>query len=449
MHSKKNVKNKNLELHYCGSGFSLTFRLSHKGLQKGVFKNLVTSSQYLKDRLDGHVKICGLCNPYTEEKIINSVVESGLEFRSLFPDGLFSDSGGLQAMSSDGTIDHETKQKIYFMQSQHSDYAMSVDLLPYKVRGNKKIYLGDKICGEYGHEAGQNLKEQIKSFKKNKSKTKIIPIIQGKNDGLELYAQNLLKNIKKKDLKRLECFAIGGVIWAHEFEILERSISLYEMNCIPPQLRRHYHLLGVTGYSRLLPTLIGAKSGLLPNIKRLSFDSTKILKSYHFGTVYPSFKDLKSGIRERKMGKVRNVETEKYYEEIWNWWKNNPHNIFESADDLIENSLYNSKNLKTETQQFEKGGVEHGVKAVTQTMVFIYYNTFKFLQILEMYLKGELRLRDFMPNYKHLQLLQTLETIDNVTDFHHWYNRSVRHKVNDSKKIRFPQNRKNPDRFLF
>jgi hypothetical protein len=77
--------------------------------------------------------------------------------------------------------------------------------------------------------------------------------------------------------------------------------------------------------------------------------------------------------------------------------------------------------------------LEHGVKTITQKYVYVYYNTFKFLQILESYLEGEIQLADFMGSYQYLRLLQALEELNDISDFDGWYE-SVRKFAKVDKK---------------
>lgn len=119
--------------------------------------------------------------------------------------------------------------------------------------------------------------------------------------------------------------------------------------------------------------------------------------------------------------KVRDAFVEDYYQQMWDFWKDIPENVFENVEDMIEHSCFNSKGLTTAAQQYKEWGPEHGIKTITQKYVYVYYNTFKFMEILEAYLEDRLKIDAFMGNYKQLSLLQALEQIDNVDDFDTWY----------------------------
>lgn len=416
------MKNKNnIELDYVASGFAASFRLGtpFKDFEEEISKHLIPASQYLKDKLGGHVQISGLFNAFTEEMFANRVDESGHNFLDLFPDGIYADSGGLQVLTQGKKIDDTMKQKIYTTQSKYANYAMSFDEMPFKMSDGQKIYLPDRVAA-CGTKAGENLKEQIEFFENIKSKTKIFPIVQGLGlKDMSTYTMNMLNVLDKNQLKRLECIAVGGI--QSEFELLERSINIYKIDGIPPKIRNHFHVLGVTGFRKLMPILIGARNGLLPGIKKLSFDSTTFTKSYLLGNIQPSLKEIKQGGIKRSLGRVRDKFVDDYYQQMWDFWKDIPNNIFTDVEDMIEHSSFNSKGLTTAAQQYKELGLEHGVKTIVQKYVYVYYNTFKFMEILEAYLRNEIKLSDFMGNYKQLGLLQVLENIDNIEEFDKWY----------------------------
>ena len=102
------------------------------------------------------------------------------------------------------------------------------------------------------------------------------------------------------------------------------------------------------------------------------------------------------------------------------WWKDNPQNIFNSAEDLLENSVFNSLGHSTAAKQYSNLGIENSIKTVAQKQVFVSYNTFKFFSIVESYMNGEIELHHFMGNYKQLPLLQALEKVTDVETFEEW-----------------------------
>jgi len=423
------MKTNDIIIDYVCSGFCASFRLGtpHKDFEKGIVKNMIPSSQYLKDKLGGYVKISGLFNAFTEEMFATRVDETGYDFKTLFPDGMYSDSGGLQVLTQGKQIDDVMKQNIYNIQAKYSDYAMSFDEMPFEMLEGGKKYLGDAVAAECGKKAGENLKEQITHFSKIKAKTKIFPIVQGVGlTGMSAYTLNMLGVLNKTQLSKLECLAVGGI--TSEIELLERAVNIYRIDGIPEKIKSHFHVLGVTGFRKLMPILIGVRNGLLPNVKKLSFDSTTFSKSYLLGNIQPSLSDLKAGGCKRSLGKVRDQFVEDYYQQMWEFWKGIPENVFENVEDLIEHSCFNSRGLPTAAQQYKEWGPEHGIKTITQKYVYVYYNTFKFMEILELYLQGKIELEEFMGKEYNSELLYKLENTTSYDAFIDWHEHATQNR---------------------
>lgn len=452
MTSRRNAKTEKLEIEFVSSGFCISFRLNvaDEELIKGICQNIINTNRHVKEKLNSrHISLCGLWNAFTENYAPHKVESVGYDFKSLFvnPMSNYADSGGLQQARRGEKFSEETKRDIYLHQTLYSDYAFAFDEIPYRQKNGQMVYLGNNAAEQCGSQAGKNLKEHIKYFNKKNADTKIFPIVQGPTP---TYTLAMFGELTKKQLKLMDQIAIGGVIWVNEFEILERAVNLYTiMDGISPHMLGHLHLLGVTGFRKLLPTLIGARNGLLPGIKKLSFDSTSLMRSYSRGFVHPSISDIRAGKPYTLLGKVRTNSVENYYEELYNFFQNLPNNIFESVEDLLEHSCFNSQGLTTETQIYNELGLEAGIKAVSQTIYYVQYNTFKFLQILQMYVEKNIPLAEFMYKYRDLHHLQSLETINCASDFQCWFDDSMRAMVIDSNKRRDPLSGIKATSFLF
>lgn len=430
------MKEDSIIIDYVCSGFAASFRLGtpFKDFEEGIVKHLVPASQYLKDKMTGHVKISGLFNAFTEESFATRIAETGYSIKQTFPDSMYADSGGLQVLTQGKQIDTKMKHKIYGIQAKYADYAMSFDEMPFRMVDGQKIYQPETVSS-CGTKAGENLKDQIKYFDTIGADTKIIPIVQGLGlVDMSTYTLNMVDQLNEHELDKLECLAVGGI--QSEFELLERSVNIYKIEGIPDKVKTHFHVLGVTGFRKLLPVLIGIRNGLMPGIHRFSFDSTTLSKSYLLGNIQPSLNDIRSGKKKRSLGKIRDAFVEDYYQQMFDFWKDNPDNIFDDVEDLIQHSSfhgqYNDPNkpdlplediCTTAARQYksEKLGVNDAIKTIVQKYVYVYYNTFKFMEILEGYLQGTLELSDFMGTYKHLGLLQALENVSNHDEFDEWY----------------------------
>lgn len=444
--AKKKKEEEEIIIDYVASGFAASFRLAspYPDYEELISKHLAKSSEYLKHSLGDIVKISGLFNAYTEETFAERVEEGGQEFRKLFPDGMYADSGGLQVVTQGKQITPAQRKKIYEVQAKYADYAMSFDEIPAEMK-----MIEDPVTGEikkvrvnfedlnkierYGKKAGDNLKEQIAYFDSIDSACKIFPIVQGQDFAkMSAYTNGMLSQLDDHELDKLECLAVGGV--NNEFELLERARNIYNMD-IPDKLKGHFHALGVTGFRKLLPILLGAKNGLLPGMKKISFDSTTFTKSYLLGSVQPSLADYQSGKgKQRSLGKKRNKFIEDYYAEMFEWWKDNPDNIFEDAEDLLQHSMFHgqfnnpkkpdlpeSERFTTGAQQYKNLSLMDGVKTIVQKHVYIYYNTYKFITILEAYLHGEVEMEVFMDGYKQLDYLKWLEKIKDPKELDHFF----------------------------
>jgi len=439
-----------LIIDYVASGFAASFRLGtpYKDFEQEIAKHLGPASQYLKDKMSGEVTISGLFNAFTEETFAKRVTESGSDFKTLFPDGMYADSGGLQVLTQGKQIDEKMKKNIYDIQAKYSHYAMSFDEMPFKMVDGQKIYLPETVS-DCGTLAGKNLKGQIQHFNDIGADTKIVPIVQGLGlKDMSTYTLNMINQLDEHELDKLECLAVGGI--QSEFELLERGVNIYKIDGIPEKVKTHFHVLGVTGFRKLIPILIGIRNGLMPGIKKVSFDSTTFTKSYLLGNIQLSLSELKSGKKNRSLGKHRDNFVDDYYQQMFDFWKDCPDNIFDDAEDLIQHSAfhgqYNNPDIPdlpvedrctTAASQYksDKLGLNDAVKTIVQKYVYVYFNTFKFMEILEAYLEGKIQLLDFMKTYKHLTLLTNLENeVKNHDDFIKWYV-SVRQMAKVDKKI--------------
>jgi hypothetical protein len=408
-----------LQLDYVASSFLPSFRFGNgcKHFVREISKHLIHSNNFLKSELK-EIQISGLVNAYSETHFISRITESGHNVRSLFPGGnVFADSGGLQQARMGEKFTEETKRAIYLQQSTSADLAFAFDELPHENVNGSMVYRPDRV-GECGTQAGKNLKEQIEYFDEINAVTMPIGIVQGMglDDGLGTYTRNMMGQLNQHQLSSLECWAIGGVIWMNPVDTLQKTVQTYQIDGIPDKMRKHFHILGITGREKLIPQLIAAKNGLFPGIERLSFDSTTMTQSWLFGNIHTSLSDLKSPNPKRNLGKIRDQFVEEFYEKLWLWWSTNPENVFDSSEDLLRHSVFNSA-YPTAAKQYKHLGIEESVKTIVQKMAFVQFNTFNFFEIVQNYLNGSIQLEDFMGNYKQLPLLQTLEQIHTIEQF--------------------------------
>jgi len=419
------MKNKNLIVDYVISGFGASFRLGspHIDYAEGITKELFKSTAYLESLTrDKNIEMSGLFNAFTEERLAKRVDELGCDFKNLFGGGMYVDSGGLQVMTQKKDINEKMRNNIYQTQAKYGDYAMSFDVIPSEFINGQKIYFPDRV-GNSGTEAGKNLLEQIKCFKKLDTKCKVMPIIQGLGESdMDLYSNNMFSQLSDDELEYITSVAFGGGTGG--FEFLNRMMHAHNSKILSQKMK-HVHMLGVTGFQRLMPPIIAALNGILPDVNKISFDSTTLSKTYVLGLVWPEAHEVVKGKYRAgfydMLGKVRNKKVEDHYEKMWNFWKNNPDNIFDDVEDLIDHSVYNKNGYTTGFQQFSNLTLEDGIKTITQKHVFVYYNTFNFINVLKMYLNGNISLQKILgEKQKNIFLFEELEKIDNYTDYQEW-----------------------------
>jgi len=419
-------KNTELIVDYVLSGFGASFRLGspNEAYAKGVAEELFSSTKFLESETRGdNIEMSALFNAYTEDRMAEQLNGFNLNLRDLYTGGMYVDSGGLQVLTQGKTIDEEMRKKIYKTQASYGDFAMSFDVIPSEFVNGEKIYFPERVA-DAGTQAGKNLIEQIKAFKEYNTSCKIMPIIQGLGESdMDLYANNMFSQLSKDELDYITSVAFGG--GTSGFEFLNRMMNAHHSKILSQKMN-HVHLLGITGFSRLLPPIIAAMNGILPDVNRISFDSTTISKTYVLGMVWPEVEDVISGNvkagASTSLGKIRNDTVEAHYEKMWNWWKKNPNNIFDSVEDLLEHSVYNSKGFTTGYQQTENLSLEDGIKTIAQKHVFVYYNTYNFINILKGYIKGEVPLSNLLgKNQKGIFLFEQLESITDVNDYNDWF----------------------------
>lgn len=419
------MKNKNLIIDYVISGFGASFRLGspHQDYAEGITKELFKSTSYLESiTRDTNIEMSGLFNAYTEERLAKRVDALGCDFKHLFGGGMYVDSGGLQVMTQKKDIDENMRNNIYKTQAKYGHYAMSFDVIPSEFINGQKIYFPDRVA-ESGILAGKNLIEQIKQFKQLETECRVMPIIQGLGSyDMDLYSNNMFSQLSDEELDYIVSVAFGGGTGG--FEFLSRMMNAHNSKILSQKMN-HVHMLGVTGFQRLMPPIIAALNGILPDVNRISFDSTTLSKTYVLGLVWPETHEVIAGKYRAgfytMLGKVRNQKVEDHYEKMWNFWKQNPNNIFDDVDDLIEHSLYNKDGFTTGFQQYQNLSLEDGIKTITQKHVFVYYNTYNFINILKAYLSGKASIQMILgQNQKSMFLFEELETIDNYNDYMEW-----------------------------
>jgi hypothetical protein len=438
----KTIKNKEvpvrLQLVLSGVPGYFKLRSKHDDLFKITAISLRCGLDYIESKLPGNVDIHGLYNAYTEENMARRAADDSINepFTKIFPNGLHADSGGLQMVTlGKGTITASDRLKIYKTQATYSHYAMSFDEIPSLIQDDVRYYL-PHIVMEKGIQSGANLKEQYDYFETIDTNCKIIPIAQGWGiDDTNTFAKGLFGQLTKEQYDKVDVVATGFPTTAI-YATAKRVYDMFKATEIPVKAKKHVHLLGVTGFKRLIPALIMIKNGFTPQLEILSFDSVTITMSYVMGNQVPTVENFLTGQTKIKLGKKRNSTVEKYWQDIYDFWKDDPNFIFDDLDDLIDHSYYNKKGLNSGFQQYEhylqadeNGNFTdenkiiadlHFTKVLKQEQYYILYQVHNYVQILESFLEDKIKLEHIFDG-KNLEIFSALEKVKTDEEFTDWF----------------------------
>lgn len=372
------------------------------------FKKLLDWSQ---THLKGYFLLSTLFNAFQEEKDGKVLKEEN----KLNHDAIYADSGGLQVLTRGLEITDDIKKKVYETQAKYCDFAMTFDEMPLKViqnqdqfaksivDNNKVVHIKEMV-GISAKNSAAHIQQQIDVFEQLETDTKILPIIHGFSEETYIeYAETIMKNlsgikhhIQGMAIASLSSTADNKVGIMKVFDYVPTLMNAKEIN---EEYRQHVHLLGVASYQRIMPVIMMAKKGIFDSVKRISFDSTALTKSYTFGRVYASVEELKNprdyepllSLNNWKDPHSKNIR--QFYNNVHNLLKDYPDYVFDSAEDLMNHSQNNGDKLKLK-EQFEKYGPEYERKYLAQVRYNSIYNMIQYLSVIEAYLEDEITVSD-------------------------------------------------------
>lgn len=228
---------------------------------------------------------------------------------------IHSDSGGLQIITRGMSITPELKLQVYECQGLHSDVAMCFDEIPLHVDENsnesKRTSMNGKIfvvpeMEDAARRTGENINEQLKTFARMNSPTKVMMIIQGNNRFDMARWGEIAYNAVDDDLKS----SIYGIALADTcigngvLETVEMCAAVPMMN-IPESIKRNIHLLGVGSIARLIPIIELSRTDLFKDCN-ISFDSSSHSQAMVKG------KYLTESGKGKDFGRVANRENLKF-----------------------------------------------------------------------------------------------------------------------------------------
>jgi len=438
--SVKIKKINGIELDYVSGSFINFMKLLNKDkdLQKKDIENTKRMLTHIETKLKGYFTFSTLFNAYQEEKGGQTLQEND----GLGHDKIYADSGGLQVVSTGKVINDEVKKKVYTTQAKYSDFAMTFDEMPLKL---VESIATDSAIGDAGRvyikelipitakQSAEHIQTQIDLFKELESSTKILPILHGYSaDTFIEYAVNLLNSLEGIDDK-IQGIAIASLNGHSDnkvgimkmFDFIPKILNTSKIN---NEYLQHIHLLGVALPQRLIPVLMMIKKGMLP-IKKLSFDSTAIMRGMIFGKAYKNADEYKNprnykrGISLKKYNNKQFPNIAQLYQNIHNLFKDFEGYEFESWEDLAKHSPNNGVSL-TPSKQFEKFGMEYERKFLAQGRYAVLYNNWAYLNTLEAYLDDKLTVQDIFGNNESISQIfnsfeeaKTLEEFDELCDW--------------------------------
>lgn len=382
-------------------------------------ESVQTTINHMRTKLKDNVKVSALFNAFTEGDCAKNASERFTGLHSIIGENLYADSGGLQIVTLGETVDEVKRKKIYHTQMQYATHAMSFDDIPSLIIDKKRYYMPDKVYSA-GVTTGENLKEQFEYFKEYNSTVKICPIIQGWGksdtskfiDGVMSKASDIWDNF--------DMVAAGfasGNIWG----TAQRAMDIYTDPRVTKQFCNHFHLLGMSGYKRILPIIMMLKSGLIKDMKTLSFDSSSLSMTYVMANVVKSTNDIKNK-KKYDFGKKRTPAIEEYYKELFEFWKDAPNFVYKDWNDLLESSQWNSRGIKSaKARHDECNDIDEAIKYLTQEQYYIFYNVYKYAMVIEDFLEGNIGLEHIFKD-KDYELFSKLEKIVDIDEFYEWQN---------------------------
>jgi len=387
-------------------GSGSTDAIKHEGVED--FKKLLDWSQ---THLKGYFVLSTLFNAFQEEKDGKVLKEEN----KLNHDAIYADSGGLQVLTRGLEITDDIKLKVYDTQAKYCDFAMTFDEMPLKVienqdqfgksiiDNNRVVHIKEMV-GISAKNSAAHIQQQIDVFEKLKTNTKILPIVHGFSEETYIeYAETIMKNLHNIK-EHIQGMAIASLSASADnkvgiMKVFDYVPTLMNAKEIKEEYRQHVHLLGVASYQRIIPVMMMAKKGIFDTVKRISFDSTALTKSYTFGRVYASVEEMKNpkdyepllSLNHWKDPHSKNIR--QFYNNVHNLLKDYPDYIFEDVEDLMNHSQNNGEKLKV-SEQFKKYGTEYERKYLAQVRYNSIYNMIQYLSVIEAYLEDELAVAD-------------------------------------------------------
>lgn len=405
-------------------------------LLKWASENYTANLKYMMSKLENNIfEFSGLYNAFYEPEQYERILECGISDPSCGHKHVYADSGGLQMMKQNLNITEEIKKNIMQNQAKYSDFAFIFDEIPSYNVDDTRVFVNEWVK-PYGERTGQNLNTLLKVIKDNNSHTKAIPIVQGRGrEQITEFTNAMLSQISKNDLKYIEAFAMGNA-HGNGFGLLQSTSTFLSMKNIDNKFKKHIHLLGVTGFDRMIPILQLVKNGLFEHTEKISFDSSYHAKTYAFGNLQKSVEWCINGMQDDKLGLKRNKMTEDFFKELDDFWKNSPTYNIDEFDDYFKYSSWDKDKINTPNRQLAERDVEAYKKNVNIIQNYIFLNMYKYFEVLNKFMTDELTMEQILHSKKTLKIFQPLQNVYSLDELYDWENYAAsNYKVQVSSSI--------------
>ena len=437
------------------------FKLKNKDkeIEKWNFEDFSSMASFTYNKLKGYIDCSYLFNAFQEETDAKHLKT----YNNLNHKSIYSDSGGLQATRRNIIVEDDFKEKIYKIQANYSDYAMTFDEMPLKLiecnkTGDKvgaadRVYIRELIKPT-AQASARNIQHQVNVFNELETDTKILPILHGFRPRKEYhrgrvdntytdYAKYLLDDIKNVN-NHIQGISIASLTTHADnrvgvVKLLDYVPRILADKNINDEYLEHIHLLGLSSMQRLIPLILLAKNGLIDNrVKTISFDSTSINRAAIYGRVYKNANEMKFpakpeyanfkvelGMKSFKDIDAKNVR--QFYQQVHEFFKDYENYMFNDVDEFglsgWESLAMHSPNngeKKTLTVLYkeakDRGSNDYILKSLQQTRLVLFYHTHTFLSTVEGFIDGDVSSHDlFGYNNEIYSIYADIE--HNITDF--------------------------------
>ncbi len=262
-----------------------------------------------------------LFNAYTEDQYIDYFKY----LENMHMENVYADSGGLQIVTTGKEKTEELKQGVYEIQA-YADYAMCFDEIPltrkegqeHKRTRNERSNTGNKLYHHSrliasGNETGKNIKAQIETFKRLKTDTKVVPIVQGNSaEDMVVFFDEISRLLKGDDWDHVSGLAVADTcIGNGELESIEMLRAAHKIaDYCHPNVAKHLHILGVGSIMRMRPIIYLQRSKYLDSYKKISYDSSSHTSTFTYGL-------LKVNGTCKPLGGHRNKKVEEHFKNVY------------------------------------------------------------------------------------------------------------------------------------